>query len=111
MIIQSPNDLVSQKSHKGSIIKIYSLKTFIKRLLHYDLECHECLFTKYKLIKSDELNTILHNCESVIDNKKIELSLYRKLEEHIAHIFWMPYGAKRCRYNKKRLYWAMRVAE
>jgi hypothetical protein len=111
MIIQYPDEFTLREGYNGAIIKIYSLKTFIKRLLHYDLECHECLYTKYKLVKSDKLNIILRNCESVVDNKKIELSLYKKLEEHMTHMFWMPCGTKRRRYNKKRLYWAMRVAE
>ena len=44
-----------------------------------------------------------------INYNRIKYSLYKKLDEHLSHVLWMMKNPEKPRYNKKRLYWAMRV--
>lgn len=92
--------------------KIYTITYFISRLKKGDLECYEILFTQLKNINPkylDMWNLFVEEFSLVMNYDRIIRALYLKLNEHLCHIFWILKndGSK---YNKKRLYWALRVA-
>ena len=41
--------------------------------------------------------------------ERVKNSLKKKLDEHLSHILWIIHNPEKARYNKKRLYWALRV--
>lgn len=92
--------------------KIYTIKYFIDRLKQGDLECYEILYTKYRIVKpdyNDILNEFVSKFSKVMSYERIKRSLLIKLYEHLSHALWIPRTDENARYNKKRLYWSMRV--
>ena len=93
-------------------IKIYTLPHFLQRLRRGDLECYEILYTQYRIINPiyEELfNTFVAEFSQCMNYERIKNALSQKLNEHIAHILWMSVNPDKAKYNKKRLYWAIRV--
>lgn len=91
--------------------KIYTLKYFISRLKKGDLECYEILFTKFRNVNpiyENIFDNFVHEFSQVMNYNRIKYSLYMKLNEHMCHVLWLL-KADGARYNKKRLYWAIRV--
>ena len=94
------------------IVKVYTIKYFLHQLKLGDLECFEILYTAQK-----ELNQLYEKCftkfvqefSNHINYGRIKSSLYAKLVEHIDTVFWLPDNKDNSKYNKKRLYWAIRV--
>ena len=94
-------------------IKIYTLKYFLYRLKRIDLECYEILYTQFKYINQDYERAwvkFVSEFSKSIDYSCVNLSLNYKLQEHLHHIFWMLTNPEGARYDKKRMYWALRVA-
>lgn len=93
--------------------KIYPLNYFLYRLNKGDLECYEILFTNYKTLNpifEEEWDQLSSELKKKIDYDLIQKSLLEKFDEHLDHIRWLPQGNKeKAYYNKKRLYWAIRV--
>lgn len=92
--------------------KIYTLKYFLYRLRQGDLECYEILYTKYKIVNPvyvDLFETFVKDFSSCMNYERIKSALYKKLDEHLCHVLWMAQNKENARYNKKRLYWAVRV--
>ena len=93
-------------------VKIYTLKYFIYRLKQGDLECYEILYTKYNILNptyANLLESFVKEFTNCLNYELIKCSLYKKLDEHLSHVLWMLTNKEKARYNKKRLYWAMRV--
>lgn len=93
-------------------VKIYTLKYFISRLKQGDLECYEILYTKYRIINSvyeDSFLNFVKEFTECTNYDRIKKSLIIKLDEHLCHVLWMLTNKENARYNKKRLYWAIRV--
>ena len=93
-------------------VKIYTLKYFIHRLKQGDLECYEILYTKYKMLNPVYENSFINFVEEFsrcMSYERIKNSLITKLDEHLCHVLWMMINKENARYNKKRLYWAIRV--
>ena len=92
--------------------KVYTLKYFLYRLKQGDLECYEILYTKHKIINPIYVNyfeDFVREFSGCMNYERIKLALYKKLDEHLCHILWMFQNKEKARYNKKRLYWAIRV--
>lgn len=92
--------------------KIYTLKYFIYRLKQGDLECYEILYTKYKILNpfyAECFIDFVKEFSNCMNYERIKYSLYKKLNEHLCHVLWMIQNKENARYNKKRLYWAIRV--
>ncbi len=106
----NPKQEVSTSSGK---IKIYTLNYFIYRLKKGDLECYEILYTKYKIINplyKKSLAKFIQDFSGCVNYERLKYSLCIKLEEHLLHVFWIiTKNEEKARYNKKRLYWAIRV--
>lgn len=93
-------------------IKIYSLEKFIKLLSCGVPQAYEILYTKYRIVNplyEVALQNFISNLSDSLDCEKIKAQLYKKLEEHFYHILWIINKKTNQRYNKKRLYWAIRV--
>lgn len=93
-------------------VKVYTLKYFIHRLKQGDLECCEILYTKYKIINSiyeDCFVNFVKDFSVCMSYERIKFSLFNKLDEHLSCVFWIVFKKDNARYNKKRLYWAIRV--
>lgn len=92
--------------------KIYTLKYFLYRLKKGDMECYEILYTKYKIINSiyeEIFMDFVKSFSSCMNYERVKRSLSIKLNEHLCHILWLMTNKEHARYNKKRLYWAIRV--
>lgn len=93
-------------------IKIYSLEKFIKLLSCGVPQAYEILYTKYRIVNplyEVALQNFISNLSDSLDCEKIKAQLYKKLEEHFYHILWIINKKTNQKYNKKRLYWAIRV--
>lgn len=93
-------------------LKIYTIKYFLYRLKRGDLECYEILYTKYKILNpryEDLFEYFINNYTPVINYDRIKRSLRNKLSEHLGYVTWMISNKEKAYYNKKRLYWAIRV--
>lgn len=94
------------------LVKIYTIDNFIHRLKIGDLECYEILYTRFCYINPtykayfSEFVTAFSACMSY---SRIKNSLRSKLFEHLYSILWLPTTMEKAKYNKKRLYWAIRV--
>lgn len=110
IVLESPTPRQEFRTVTG-ILKIYTLEYFIKRLQRGDMECYEILCTPYRKINPIYEN-IWYDCVdqllSVIDYALLYRALRKKLIEHFDHILWIKKGTDK-RYNRKRLYWAIRV--
>jgi hypothetical protein len=105
-----PKQEISTALGKG---KIYTLRYFFNRLRRGDLECYEILYTKYRVVNpifEETLADFVRVFSNHINYDRIKRSLIHKLDEHICHILWIIKNEDGSRYNKKRLYWAIRVA-
>lgn len=94
------------------MVKIYTLKHFFHKLRKGNLKCYEILYTKYRVLNpayEKSFNDFVARFTMNIDYSKIKNSLYKKLNEHINHIMWLILKQEGAKYNKKRLYWAIRV--
>lgn len=97
---------------KNGKAKIYTLKYFLYRLKQGDLECYEIMYTKHNIINSiyaNEFSRFVQEFSKCMNYERIKNSLYKKLDEHLSHVLWVLYNPEKARYNKKRLYWALRV--
>lgn len=92
-------------------VKIYTLDYFKHLLVQGDLECSEVLFSPYYRTNS-EYDEDLNNLRAAIKlfgkEERLKASLKRKLKEHIDFLDFKFKGDTGY-YNKKRLYWALRV--
>lgn len=112
LLVQSANKPKQELQTLTGKIKIYTLKYFIYRLKQGDLECYEILYTKYKIINSiyeKALMNFIKEFSDCMSYERIKSSLAKKLDEHLCHILWLLTNKEKARYNKKRLYWAIRV--
>lgn len=94
-------------------LKVYTLRYFISRLKKGDMECYEILYTKYRLLNPIYESAFLYFVDrftECMNYDRIKRSLWLKLDEHLCHVLWIIRNEDNSRYNKKRLYWAMRVA-
>lgn len=92
--------------------KIYTLKYFLHRLQLGDLECYEILYTKHKILNpmyADYFVRFVQEFSNCMSYERIKLALCKKLNEHLCHVLWILSNPEKARYNKKRLYWAIRV--
>ena len=92
--------------------KVYTFQYFIQRLRCGDLECYEILYTTYKVVNSkykDFVTDFIDQFSSCMSYERIKNSLSNKLEEHLNHVLWIFRNEDGSRYNKKRLYWSIRV--
>ena len=99
------------KTHNGRI-KIYTIKHFLACLTAGDLECYEILCTKHRIVNhiyEQLFDSFIEELLSCLNYSRIKRSLCKKLDEHLAHALWILRRNDPARYNKKRLYWAIRV--
>lgn len=93
-------------------VKIFTLGYFIDRLKQGDLECYEILYTKFNSINSKYskyFSEFVSEFSKYINYNRIRNSLRKKLDEHLCYIRWLITNPEKARYNKKRLYWSIRV--
>lgn len=94
-------------------MKVYTLRYFISRLKKGDMRCYEILYTKYRILNPMYKSAFLcfvDRFTECMNYDRIKRSLWKKLDEHMCNILWILRNEDNSRYNKKRLYWAMRVA-
>lgn len=94
--------------------KVYTLKYFLHRLELGDLECYEILYTQYCCLNplyQDIWSKFVKDVSASVCGPRLQYSLKKKLDEHLSHLLWLQTARDNAYYNKKRLYWAMRVAE
>lgn len=112
LLLKDPGGLPKEAATNYGKVKIYSLEKFIKLLSRGVPQAHEILCTKYRIV-NPLYETILQNFTSnlydCLDYEKIKAQLYKKLEEHLYYILWIVDQKSNQKYNKKRLYWAIRV--
>lgn len=112
LLVYSSNKPKQELQTPTGKVKVYTLKYFLHRLKQGDLECYEILYTKYKIINSiyeDCFVKFVKDFSACMSYGRIKTSLYNKLDEHLSHVFWIISNKDNARYNKKRLYWAIRV--
>lgn len=112
LIVYSADKSKQELSTPTGKVKVYTLKYFIYRLKQGDLECYEILYTKYKIfnpVYEDVFINFINEFSNYMHYERIKYSLYVKLDEHLCHVLWMMVNKEKARYNKKRLYWAIRV--
>ena len=93
-------------------VKVYTIPYFIERLKRGDLECYEILFTPHRILNAkyeSVFANFVQKFSHCMSYDRIKRSLYIKLDEHMHYIFWMIINKDGAKYNKKRLYWAIRV--
>ena len=98
------------KSRLG-VTKIFTLSHFVNLLKRGDLECLEVLFSTKSLVNdryTSEWESFVKEYSECLNYNKVKRSLLRKLAEHLDFVLWNPYRDVTF-YNKKRLYWAIRV--
>lgn len=112
LIVHSADKSKQELSTPTGKVKIYTLKYFIYKLKQGDLECYEILYTKYKILNPVYENSFMNfikEFSEYMSYERIKNSLITKLDEHLCHVLWMMINKENARYNKKRLYWAIRV--
>ena len=112
LLIQSANKPKQELRTSTGKIKIYTLKYFIYRLKQGDLECYEILCTKYSILNplyKSQFTKFSQEFLNCINYERVKYSLLIKLQEHLDCVLWMFLNPEKARYNKKRLYWAIRV--
>lgn len=112
ILIKSANLSKQELSTFFGKIKIYTLKYFIYRIKQGDMECYEILYTKHNIINSiyeQIIQQFVQQFTQCMNYERIKFSLCQKLNEHLCHVLWIPNNSENARYNKKRLYWAIRV--
>lgn len=112
LLLKDSTSFPKEAVTKYGKIKIYSLKKFIKLLSCGVPQAYEILYTKYRIVNplyEVALQNFISNLSDSLDYEKIKAQLYKKLEEHLCHVLWMMINKENARYNKKRLYWAIRV--
>lgn len=112
ILIREANKPKQEKYVSAGKAKIYTLKYFIYRLKQGDLECYEILYTKYCIMNPlyiEYFADFVQKFSMCMNYERIMCALYKKLDEHLCHILWMLKNPEGARYNKKRLYWALRV--
>lgn len=95
--------------HQNGVVKVYNLRWFLNKLKQGDLECLECLYSDHQEINSNYSKTIkqlINILNKSINIECIKTSLSNKLAEHLAIL-----QESDTKYSKKRLYWAIRVAD
>lgn len=96
-------------------IKVYNLHYFMSRLLYGDLECLECLYSDYVEINPRYQNTfarLIADTSTMINLEGVKMALNKKLAEHLSFLNMPKTGEdQNAFYSKKRLYWAIRVAD
>ena len=111
-IVLNSNQPKQEVTLPNGKMKVYTLKYFIDCLKRGDLECHEILYTKYRCINpiyENQLNTFIKDFSKCMSYDRIKHALHCKLDEHLCHVLWIIRNDDGVRYNKKRLYWAIRV--
>lgn len=96
----------------NGLVKVYTIKYFLYRLKQGDLECYEILYTAHRFINSlyeESFNRFVKNFSEHLNYDSIKAALLAKLIEHLDSVFWIPCNTDNSKYNKKRLYWAIRV--
>jgi hypothetical protein len=76
------------------------------------MECYEILYTPYRIINpiyQQTFNSFVQEFSNIMSYERVKYSLTRKLIEHFSHILWIKLNSGDNIYNKKRLYWALRV--
>ena len=112
LLVHSADKAKKELQTSTGKVKIYTLKYFIYRLKQGDLECYEILYTKYNItnpVYEECLINFIKELSDCMSYERIKYSLYNKLDEHLCHVLWMMVNKEKARYNKKRLYWAIRV--
>lgn len=112
LLVREANRAKQKIELSTGIIKVYTLKYFLYRLKQGDLECYEILYTKHRIINQMYTNYFIAFVEefsSCMSYERIKNSLCKKLDEHLCNVLWMLQNKEKARYNKKRLYWAIRV--
>lgn len=112
LIVHSADKSKQELSTPTGKIKVYTLRYFIYRLKQGDLECFEILYTKHKILNpayEDSFMGFIKKFSECMNYERIKNSLVNKLDEHLCHVLWMMINKENARYNKKRLYWAIRV--
>ena len=112
LLVHSANKAKKELSTTTGKVKVYALKYFIYRLKQGDLECYEILYTKYKILNpvyEKIFTSFIEEFSKRMNYERIKNSLITKLDEHLCHVLWMIVNKENARYNKKRLYWAIRV--
>lgn len=96
-------------------IKVYSLHYFLKKLSQGDLECLECLYSKHSEVNAPYLkffNRFKIDISDSLNYESVKVLLNKKLAEHLSFIRSRKADdSSTARYSKKRLYWAIRVAD
>lgn len=92
--------------------KVFTIRYFINRLKQGDLECYEILYTKLRNINpiyEDIFDNFVKEFFNCVNTERIQRALCNKLNEHLSSVLWVLSNNEKVRYNKKRLYWAIRV--
>ena len=100
--------------YKYSQIKIYNLGILRNYLVKGDLECLEILTTEYNYLNPVYEDIVKDLCKSIdafTSDDKVKEALSKKLKEHIEYLEYITKKELGFFYNKKRLYWAIRVKE
>lgn len=110
-LVINTNKIFDIMHQEQGLVKIYDLNFFGHNLIHGDLECLEILFTCHRYINPAYLDIIVELCNSIKSfgqDEIVKKSLKNKLQEHIEYL---EVRTKKDSgfYNKKRLYWALRV--
>jgi hypothetical protein len=112
LIVKSADRPKQELTVSTGKVKIYTLKYFIYRLKQGDLECYEILYTKYRILSSvyeKPFIKFIKEFSDCINYERVKRSLAIKLDEHLCHVLWLLTNPEKANYNKKRLYWAIRV--
>lgn len=112
LIVQVADKPRQEMSVENGKTKIYTLDYFLRRLRQGDLECYEILYTRHRVVNpiyEQTLTDFVRDISGCLNYDRIKRSLIWKLDEHLCHILWIIKNDDGSRYNKKRLYWAMRV--
>lgn len=97
---------------QDGVVKIYTLKYYLYLLKKGDMECYEILYTKHCFINptyAAPIAKFIANFTDALNVDRLKRALYIKLDEHFSNIMWIKFNRGNARYNKKRLYWALRV--
>lgn len=112
LLVRTSNKPKKEISTSIGKTKVYTLKYFLYRLKQGDLECYEILYTTHKIINpiyTNHFENFVQEFSDCMNYERIKSALYKKLDEHLCHVLWMIQNKENARYNKKRLYWAIRV--
>lgn len=111
LIVKKADSPKEERDLAQGKVKIYTVKYFLHRLQKGDLECLEALCTKHKYVNpiyDQDYIAFARDFIHVLNYERTKRALQFKLDEHLNHIFW-NIRKTNDRYNKKRLYWAIRV--